>query len=79
MTHSSAQPNLSFDALVEAIRNLDLSQKGKLFAILDDLLFDAEQAAQGDPNVLVELEEVRQTSEAGLYRIIQSVWSNSLE
>jgi hypothetical protein len=73
------QPNLSFDALVEAIRNLDLPQKGKLFAILDDLLFDAEAAAQGDSNILVELEEVRQASEAGLYRTIQAVWSNSLE
>ncbi|MEO1145003.1 MAG: hypothetical protein AAFY26_05335 [Cyanobacteria bacterium J06638_22] len=74
-----AQPNLSFDALVEAIRNLDLPQKGKLFAILDDLLFDAEAAAQGDPTVLVELEEARQAYEAGIYRTVQAVWSNSLE
>ncbi|MEO1210660.1 MAG: hypothetical protein AAFX78_14080 [Cyanobacteria bacterium J06638_20] len=74
-----AQPNLSFDAIVEAIRNLDLSQKGKLFAILDDVLFDAEEAAQGDPTVLVELEEARQAYEAGIYRTVQAVWSNSLE
>lgn len=78
MTHT-VQPSLSFDALVEAIKNLDLSQKGKLFEILDDLLFDAEQTAQGDPRILAEIEDARQAYEPGDYRTIQAVWSHSLE
>lgn len=77
MTYS-VPSDISFDALVEAIKKLDLSQKGELFEILDDLLFDAEEATQ-NPGFLAEIAEARQAYEAGDYRTVQALLHNSLE
>lgn len=66
------QFNVPFEALVEAVKSLDLNHKRQLLEVLEDLLFDLEEESmEQNPQVLLEVEEARKAYQAGDYQTIQ--------
>jgi hypothetical protein len=74
------QTNNSFETLVAAIKKLDLEQLQDLFEILDDLLFEAEEAEmENDPQVMANGEAVKGAYRHGDLQTIGAVLANSVE
>jgi predicted CopG family antitoxin len=59
---------ISFESLSEVINSLDLSQKQQLLEILEQQIFEEEEASyQDDDQTLAELQKVRDEYQSGEY------------
>jgi len=59
---------ISFESLSEVINSLDLSQKQQLLEILEQQIFEEEEASyQDDDQTLAELQKVRDEYQSGDY------------
>ncbi len=67
---------ITFESLTEAINSLDLSQKQKLLEILEQQIFEAEEASyQDDEESLAELKQIRDEYQSGDYMILEKYLS----
>lgn len=59
---------ISFESLAEVINSLDLSQKQQLLEMLEQQIFEEEEATyQDDKETLAELQKIRDEYQSGDY------------
>ncbi|MDB9419709.1 hypothetical protein PN467_04020 [Microcystis aeruginosa CS-563/04] len=67
---------ITFESLTEAINSLDLTQKQQLLEILEQQIFEAEEAFyQDDEETLAELQKVRDEYQSGDYVTLEQYLS----
>jgi len=67
---------IPFESLSEVINSLDLSQKQQLLEILEQQIFEEEEASyQDDDETLVELQKVRDEYQSGDYVTLEQYLS----
>lgn len=72
MANDALQITVSFDALVDAIEGLSLTDKQRLLEVMERLVAEAEEEAwEQDPAVRAEMQAAREAYEAGDYVTIE--------
>lgn len=72
MTTATVNLQIPMETLVSAIAALDLDAKRQLLDLLEDWIFDSEEAIEHDPIVVAQVEAARKAVAAGDYQTFQS-------
>ncbi|MDJ0658265.1 MAG: hypothetical protein QNJ42_02120 [Crocosphaera sp.] len=68
---TSINLSIPFEALVKAIKSLDLEQQQQLLEILEDQLFEAEEEWENSPDIIAEVEEAKKAYQTGDYLTLE--------
>ena len=68
---TSVNLSIPFQALVKAIKSLDLEQQQQLLEILEDQLFEAEEEWENSAEIIAEVEEAKKAYKTGDYLSVE--------
>ncbi|MGK7886360.1 MAG: hypothetical protein AB4057_17275 [Crocosphaera sp.] len=68
---SSINLSIPFEALVKAIKSLDLEQKQQLLEILEEQIFELEEKWENSPEIIAEVEEAKKAYQSGDYLTLE--------
>ncbi|MFM8295637.1 MAG: hypothetical protein ACKN9E_13970 [Microcystaceae cyanobacterium] len=70
--------NLSvpFESLVTAIRSLTWNEQQQLLKLLEEQMFESEEAWENSPEIVAEIQEARQAYQAGDYQTLEEFMSD---
>ena len=68
---SSINLSIPFEALVKAIKSLDLEQKQQLLEILEEQIFESEEKWENSPEIIAEVEEAKKAYQSGDYLTLE--------
>lgn len=70
--------NLSvpFESLVTAIRSLTWNEQQELLKLLEEQMFESEEAWEDSPEMVAEIQQARQAYQAGDYQTLEEFMSN---
>jgi hypothetical protein len=70
--------NLSvpFESLVTAIRSLTWNEQQQLLKLLEEQMFESEEAWEDSPEIVAEIQQVREAYQAGDYQTLEEFMSN---
>ena len=70
--------NLSgpFESLVTAIRSLTWNEQQQLLKLLEEQMFESEEAWEDSPEIVAEIQQAREAYQAGDYQTLEEFMSN---
>jgi hypothetical protein len=70
--------NLSvpFESLVTAIRSLTWNEQQQLLKLLEEQMFESEEAWEDSPEIVAEVQQAREAYQAGDYQTLEEFMSN---
>lgn len=68
--------SVSFESLVTAIRSLTWNEQQELLKLLEEQMFESEEAWEDSPEIVVEIQQARQAYQAGDYQTLEEFMSN---
>ena len=70
--------NLSvpFESLVTAIRSLTWNEQQQLLKLLEEQMFESEEAWEDSPEIVAEVQQARQAYQAGDYQTLEEFMSD---
>ena len=73
---TSINLSIPFEALVKAIKSLDLEQQQQLLEILEEQIFEAEEEWENSSEVISEVEEAKKAYKSGDYLSLEDFIAN---
>jgi hypothetical protein len=70
--------NLSvpFESLVTAIRSLTWNEQQQLLKLLEEQMFESEEAWENSPEIVAEIQQARQAYQIGDYQTLEEFMSD---
>ncbi|MEB3190955.1 MAG: hypothetical protein VKL42_11490 [Snowella sp.] len=68
--------SVSFESLVTAIRSLTWNEQQELLKLLEEQIFESEEAWEDSPEIVAEIQQARQAYQAGDYQTLEEFMSN---
>ncbi len=68
---TSINLSIHFEALVKAIKSLDLEQQQQLLEILEEQIFESEEEWENTPEIIAEVEEAKKAYQSGDYLTLE--------
>ena len=70
--------NLSvpFESLVTAIRSLTWNEQQQLLKLLEEQMFESEEAWEDSPEIVAEIQQAREAYQAGDYQTLEEFMPN---
>ncbi|MDJ0581208.1 hypothetical protein [Crocosphaera sp.] len=68
---TSVNLSIPFEALVKAIKSLDLEQKQQVLEILEEQIFESEEKWENSPEIIAEVEEAKKAYQSGDYLTLE--------
>lgn len=68
--------SVSFESLVTAIRSLTWNEQQQLLKLLEEQIFESEEAWEDSPEIVAEIQQARQAYQAGDYQTLEEFMSN---
>ncbi|CCQ52327.1 hypothetical protein WH8501_17060 [Crocosphaera watsonii WH 8501] len=68
---TSVNLSIPFEALVKAIKSLDLEQQQQLLEVLEEQIFEAEEEWENSPEIIAEVEEAKKAYQSGDYLTLE--------
>jgi hypothetical protein len=77
---ATVKVQISFESLVEAIESLDLPEQRQILEILEQKVFEAEEALyEDDAETIAEIQAVRAEYEAGEYQTLEDYLASRVQ
>lgn len=68
--------SVSFESLVTAIRSLTWNEQQQLLKLLEEQMFESEEAWEDSPEIVAEVQQARQAYQAGDYQTLEEFMSD---
>lgn len=68
---TSVNLSIPFEALVKAIKSLDLEPQQQLLEVLEEQIFEAEEEWENSPEIIAEVEEAKKAYQSGDYLTLE--------
>ena len=65
-----------FESLVTAIRSLTWNEQQQLLKLLEEQMFESEEAWEDSPEIVAEIHQARQAYQAGDYQTLEEFMSD---